>query len=87
MSTWRDNFRPLIAEIVARVGKGDMKALRQALRDSWDEQGMGPRQYHPYKIWCDEVKLQLGIRKPKAREQKPTPALRELESGGQERLF
>jgi hypothetical protein len=59
--TWRDSIAPVIAEIIERVGKSDMKALRKALRDgrtdfvrntSWGK-----------KVWYSEVAAQLGIRK------------------------
>lgn len=58
MSTWRDHFRPIIAGVISRVGREDMKALRRALRDAYP---FGERRFWPYKVWCDEVRQQIGI--------------------------
>ena len=68
--TWRDKARPIIAKVIADVGTSDMSRLRRALREAYP---WGPREYHPYKIWCDEIRVQLGT-KPKRTvdEQKPT---------------
>lgn len=55
--TWRDHCRPIIAEVITRVGTADRKALRKALREAYP---YGDRDYHPYKIWCDEIRVQLG---------------------------
>jgi len=60
MVTWRESYRPIIAEVIERVGTDDMKVLRKALRDAFPSP---PRKYHPYKMWLDEVKVQLGTKK------------------------
>ena len=65
--TWRDKARPIIQAVIAKHGIDDLRTLRRALRDAYP---WGPRQYHPYKIWCDEVRVQLGL-KP---EPEPTPS-------------
>jgi hypothetical protein len=57
MSHWRDRAAPIIANVIRTVGRSDMKALRRALRDAYP---FGTRAMHPYRIWCDEVKRQLG---------------------------
>jgi hypothetical protein len=57
MQTWRERARPIIASIIAEIGTGDMKRLRKELRDAYP---FGLRQYHPYKIWCDEIHQQLN---------------------------
>lgn len=59
MATWRDNCRPIIRNVIQSVGRDDMKALRRALRDAYP---YGERAYHPYKIWCDEIRAQLGLK-------------------------
>ena len=59
MTTWRDHASPIISRVIYEVGRGDMKKLRKALRDAYP---FGERKYHPYKIWCDEVRRQLGIK-------------------------
>lgn len=63
----RDHYRPIIAAIIARVGTDDMKALRKTLRDEFPDP---PRDYHPYKIWLDEISVQLGTKAKKKREKK-----------------
>lgn len=54
---WRDRARPIIARVISEVGTEDKKKLRDALREAYP---FGPRQYHPYKIWCHEIRVQLG---------------------------
>ena len=66
--TWRQIASPIIARVIAENRAKGEKALRAALRAAYP---FGERQYHPYKIWCDEVNAQLGRKKPKP---KPTPA-------------
>lgn len=64
--TWRDRCRPLIAQTIQEHQDKDMKSVRKALREAypWDQ-----RSLHPYKIWCSEVRRQLGI----GPEPKPDP--------------
>ena len=63
MTTWRDRARPIIADVIERVGKSDLKALRKALKAAYP---FGEFAYHPYKIWCDEIRFQLGTKVPPA---------------------
>jgi hypothetical protein len=56
--TWRDHCRPIIARIIAEVGTEDRKSLRDALRAAYP---YGVRRYHPYRIWCHEIRVQLGL--------------------------
>ena len=58
MMSWREHARPIIAAVIARVGTDDMKALRAALKEAYP---YGPRQYYPYKTWCHEIRVQLGL--------------------------
>jgi hypothetical protein len=54
--TWRDKIRPLVSEIIDRVGKSDPKALKRALlegRPTWVRTCS-----HQTKVWIDEVKRQ-----------------------------
>ena len=37
----------------------DGPAFRKELKDAYP---FGPRQYHPYKIWLDEIGRQLGTK-------------------------
>lgn len=52
-SYWRDRATPIIAEVIARVGRDDERALRKALHDAYP---FGERSMHPYKIWRDEIR-------------------------------
>jgi hypothetical protein len=51
LSSWREKSAAVIARVVAEVGTDDQKALKKALFDAYP---FGERQYHPYKIWCNE---------------------------------
>ena len=55
---WRGRSAPIITEVIERVGKDDMKALRKALREAYP---FGAREYWPYKVWCSEVRIQLKL--------------------------
>ncbi len=76
MKTWRDLAQPIIAETIERVGRDDPKKLRAALREAYP---FGPRDYHPYKIWLDEIHRQLGTGKH-TRPEPELPLLDELEA-------
>lgn len=54
-SHWRSKAAPIIAQVLRETEGQDEKAVRDALRDAYP---FGPRQYHPYKIWCDEIHRQ-----------------------------
>lgn len=57
--SWRDRARPIIAEVLAEnAGKAD-EEIRKALREAYP---WGERAMQPYKIWLDEIKVQLGKR-------------------------
>ena len=57
--TRREFYMPIIAKIIADVGKSDMAKLRKALREGFP---YPPRSMHPYKIWLDEIRVQLGTK-------------------------
>ena len=65
--TWRDRVRPIIAAIIEAHGTGDIIGLRRALRDAWP---WGPRENYPYRIWCDEVRVQMGTKPKKVKPDK-----------------
>ena len=69
--SWREHASPIIARVLAETQGQDEKQIRKALRDAYP---YGERKYHPYKIWCDEVKRQRGL-KPKLGPKgfQPTP--------------
>jgi hypothetical protein len=60
--TWRDTAAPIIADVIARHGTEDMKALKKHLSAAYP---FGERKYWPYKVWMDEIKVQLGTKKRK----------------------
>jgi len=80
MKTWRDIARPIIAKVVSELGREDTPQLRAALRDAYP---FGERRYHPYRIWCDEINVQLGKRQFGASN--PRKGL--IPSDGQRSLF
>jgi hypothetical protein len=73
--TWRDRCRPIIAEVIRRVGTEDDRALRRELRNAFP---FGVRNYHPYKIWLDEIRVQLGT-KPRPTSPQDMPLLAPLD--------
>lgn len=60
--SWRDAARPVIVEVILRVGFKDPKALRKALRDAYP---FGERAHWPYKAWLAEIRAQIGGMRPK----------------------
>ena len=58
--TWREHCRPIIVKVLTdNKGKSE-KEIRKALRNAYP---YGERAMHPYKIWCDEIKRQRGLKK------------------------
>ena len=55
-SYWRNIAAPIIARVIAEVGRDDERALKRALHDAYP---FGERSMHPYKIWRDEIRRQL----------------------------
>lgn len=59
--TWRDRARPII-DGVLRATRGQSESeIKAALMAAYP---FGPRRYHPYRIWCDEVRVQRGRKRP-----------------------
>lgn len=56
MTTYRTKMQPLIASVIAEHKNEPLNAIREHLREAFP---MGPRQYHPYKIWLSECRVQL----------------------------
>lgn len=62
-SRWREIARRVIRETLADVpANADDKTKRARLKLAYP---FGPREHHPYKIWCDEVRRVLKPAKPK----------------------
>lgn len=70
--SWREKAAPIIARVLRETSGKDDKDVRAALREAYP---FGSRQYHPYKVWCDEIARQQG-RKPKLGTRKPTSGTR-----------
>ena len=60
-SRWRDRARPIIARVIADNPGLPVEELRKLISAEYP---FGERAMHPYKIWLDEVRTQLGL-KPK----------------------
>ena len=60
--TYRERYRPLIDAVIERVGTSQLRPLREALRAAFPDP---PRECHPYKIWLDEIREQLKLKKRK----------------------
>lgn len=54
-SLWRARAAPIIAKVLTDFPNEPERS--KALREAYP---FGPRQYHPYKIWLDEIKRQTG---------------------------
>lgn len=65
--TWRDSAKPIIAEVLKITRGRTEQEIRKALKEAYP---WGVRAMHPYKIWCDEIKVQRGLKKKKIL---PTP--------------
>lgn len=58
--TWRDIARPVIQKVIAEYEGNDNNELKKLISKKYP---FGERQYHPYKIWLDEIKVQLKERR------------------------
>lgn len=68
MASWRERAQPVIAAVLAETAGQSEKVIRKALRDAFP---FGPMEYHPYKIWLDEIKAQRGLKKLKPKVIEP----------------
>lgn len=62
--TWREHAAPVIQRILVAVVGQDERVVRKALREAYP---FGPRKYWPYKVWCDEVRRQRGLKRLRLR--------------------
>ena len=60
--SWRDHAAPIIAAVILENYGQTEKEIRAILRDHYP---FGQREHHPYRIWCDEINVQLGIKAKK----------------------
>ncbi len=70
--TWRDSFKPIVRRALASVQGKSAKEVRKAIIEAYP---LDQRKYWPYKVWCDEVRSQRGL--------KTTKQLKEREEQGQ----
>jgi len=77
--SWRNKAAPVIAEVIGRVGIDDDVLLRRELRKAYP---FGLRERWPYKVWLDEIKVQLGKKTNRdriaAQKRNPLPGQRQL---------
>jgi hypothetical protein len=59
VATWRDCARPIIARVLKENEGKTEKEIRAALREAYP---WGELAHHPYKIWCDEIHVQMDGR-------------------------
>lgn len=79
-STWRTRAAVIINHVIRETHSTDMHVLKARLRDAYP---FGVKNYWPYKVWCDEVNRQLGLKPPLKRGgRRPEPVPEE-----QGRLF
>jgi hypothetical protein len=67
VSSWRAAAQPIIARVLAETRGLPEGEIRAALRKAYP---FGQRQYHPYKIWLDEIAAQRGTKKRKAHDRR-----------------
>jgi hypothetical protein len=83
MMSWRQYCAPIIKRVIDQCGTEDMKLLRKKLHAAYP---FGERKYHPYKIWCDEIRSQLGLKRATSKKLK-APAFNAGEHTEQISLF
>lgn len=59
MRSWRDRARPIVKRALEETAGKPEKEIRAALLAAYP---FGARQYHPYKIWLDEIRRQRGTK-------------------------
>jgi hypothetical protein len=59
LSHWRRIAAPIICKVLAETAGQPEAVVRRALREACP---FGQRRYHPYRIWCDEIRVQMGTK-------------------------
>jgi hypothetical protein len=80
--TWRDVVRPIIAAVLRKLGRGRRVDRRRAEAALFVAYPWPDRRGRRYQVWRDEVRIQLGLRRPRLRCLSQRPDL-----PGQKRLF
>ena len=58
-SYWRSVAAPVIAKVLKENTGKPEKEIKKALREAYP---FGQRSFHPYKTWCDEIRVQRGLK-------------------------
>lgn len=58
-SRWRNIARPIIRRVIQENAGKPEADVRRALRVAYP---FGMKKYHPYKVWLDEIAIQMGKR-------------------------
>ncbi|HQZ69551.1 MAG TPA: hypothetical protein PLY87_30910 [Planctomycetaceae bacterium] len=82
--SWRKKAAPLIRAVIKQHGTTDLPALKKALRAAYP---FLPRKYHPYKIWLDEIRSQLGTKRSNQRKKNTDQRQQADQLSGQQTLF
>lgn len=61
--TWRASFEPIIRRTLEEVRGADPKVIRKTIIEAYP---LHERKYWPYKVWCDEVRRQRGLKTSKS---------------------
>lgn len=80
LMTWREIVKPIIAGVLRKLGRRRDVARAEAalfVHYPWPH-----RRGRRYRIWRDEIRIQLGLRPPRWRCSSQVP-----DSPGQKRLF
>lgn len=79
--SWRDSARPKIAEVIEANPDASEAKLRRILLDRYP---WGQRKHHPYKIWLDEINVQLGAKDARRRQKAEQERLEQDAKSGQQ---
>lgn len=64
-SQWRRKAKAVITKVIREVGSENLNELRRAISVAYP---FGERRFHPYRIWVDEVRLQLAQFQPPGKQ-------------------
>lgn len=62
--TWRHRAHAVIVSVLAATRGEDERTVRRALRAAYP---FGERTNWPYRVWLDEIKVQRGLKRRRAR--------------------
>lgn len=69
-SKWRKGCTPIIKQVLIDTKGLSEKEINKALCDAYP---FGKKQYYPYRIWRDEIKIQLGLKEPLPKKEIENP--------------